>query len=100
MELHLRGFAEGLTAMRCGQALPNLDEVKFGTPTTENFNECARSLGLSAGRRSAPVWKSARRGLDARRGVVSMHLIHSPSKRARSARPPEERQALRLELRS
>ena len=32
------------------QALPNLDEAKFGTPTNEKFQiECARALGLSSG---------------------------------------------------
>ena len=41
------------------QALPNLDEAKFGTPTNERFQiECARSLGLSSGpTKSRPVWK-------------------------------------------
>ena len=57
------GLRSGLTAMEVRtQALPNLDEAKFGTPTNEKFQiECARSLGLSSGpTKCRPVWKSAR----------------------------------------
>lgn len=45
------GLRSGLTAMEVRtQAVPNLDEAKFGTPTNERFQiECARSLGLSSG---------------------------------------------------
>ena len=54
------GLRSGLTAMEVRtQALPNLDEAKFGTPTNERFQiECARSLGLSSGpTKCRPVWK-------------------------------------------
>ena len=57
------GLRSGLTAMEVRtQALPNLDEAKFGTPTNERFQiECARALGLSSGpTKCRPVWKSAR----------------------------------------
>ena len=57
------GLRSGLTAMEVRtQALPNLDEAKFGTPTNEKFQiECARSLGLSSGpTKCRPVRKSAR----------------------------------------
>lgn len=45
------GLRSGLTAMEVRtQAIPNLDEAKFGTPTNEKFQiECAQKLGLSGG---------------------------------------------------
>ena len=73
------GLRSGLTAMEVRtQALPNLDEAKFGTPTNERFQiECARSLGLSSGpTKCRPVWKLRLLGgveaLRHRRDVVSV----------------------------
>ena len=45
------GLRSGLTAMEVRtQAIPNLDEAKFGTLTNEKFQiECAQKLGLSGG---------------------------------------------------
>ena len=49
------GLRSGLTAMEVRtQALPNLDEAKFGTPTNERFRSSARGAwACRAGRRSA-----------------------------------------------
>ena len=72
------GLRSGLTAMEVRtQALPNLDEAKFGTPTNERFQiECARSLGrCRAGRRSAGPCGNLLGGVEAlrnRRDVVSV----------------------------